>query len=267
MQPSFQLPKQLSEELLLFAAHTPALQKYSEISESNTQISEERLGLGEAGTNTWCDCCSGYIPDGDVLKHGCGRHGELQPLLQELLTLHFPQNHQLHLACFERVKDAVTGIFPFSTPHHTKAAHTGSHHPPVTADSSHCELRGCPAHETTSLRWEGAECGHGVARGSPTPVSPCPATHGSARVVFPQGDSSEIHVQAVTPKPNNLLDGHCGGLATNPGQPRAGVQLWQNGELRNPLLLPRRYQLCVHELRAVMYPQSPCSALQKAPKV
>lgn len=55
MQSSFQLPQQFSEELVLFAVHTPALQKYSEVSESNTQISGERLGLGEAGTNTRCD--------------------------------------------------------------------------------------------------------------------------------------------------------------------------------------------------------------------
>lgn len=32
---------------------------------------------------------AGNIPDGDALMHGRGRHGELQPLLQKLLTLHF----------------------------------------------------------------------------------------------------------------------------------------------------------------------------------
>lgn len=94
---------------------------------------------------------AGNIPDGDALTHGCGRHGE--PLLQKLLTLHSPQNHQLNLACLERVKDAVADIFPFCTP---KAAHAGSHHPLVTAESSHCELGDCPAHETTSVRWEAA---------------------------------------------------------------------------------------------------------------
>lgn len=88
MQSSFQLPKQFSEELVLFAAHTPALQNYSEISESNTQISKERLGLGEARA-LGVIYHAGNIPDGDALMHGCGRHGELQPLLQKLLTLHF----------------------------------------------------------------------------------------------------------------------------------------------------------------------------------
>lgn len=127
MQSSFQLPKQFSEELVLFAAHTPALQKYSEISESNTQISKERLGLGEARTNTWCD----FIV--------------LEMLLMEMLscvdvaetlTPHFPKNHQLNLACLERVKQrcTVTDIFPFSTPKQPM----GSHHPLVTAGGLSC---------------------------------------------------------------------------------------------------------------------------------
>lgn len=140
---------------------------------------------------------------------------------------------------------------------HTKAAHEGSHHPLVTADSSHCELGDCPAQETTSLRWEGAECGHGVSRGSPTPVSPRPPTHGSARVSPWRLFSScpSCHPKSHHP-PGWAL---CVTLASQ----GLGMQLWWKGGLRIPFLLPQRHQLCVPKLGAVMSPKVPVLLCRK----
>lgn len=181
-----------------------------------------KRGWGRQARTLGVISCAGNIPGGDALTRGCGRHGEFQPLLQKFLTLHFPQNHQLNLACLQRVRDALL-YFPLFH----ALSHQGSHHPLVTADSSHCQLGDCPAQETTSLRWEGAECAHGVARGSPTPLSPCPPTRSSARLVFPHGDRS-VHVQAVTPKATRPLGWALGWFGHKPWPAKGlGMQLWE----------------------------------------